>query len=173
MSAEPLSEFLIARSSGGDLGGLPGLLRYYSKEFRRHVADGNSIMMSEMSNQAWGVIQALAFAIRGAQDAGRLSLTVCPNTGSVVKDATIADATAMIANAKVDKKHPNFGSLALRDCFNKLIHAEHATYRIDGRGSHFQITSGPDQNPRKGPWVAEIRIARFADDCEATIKMLP
>ena len=172
MSKELLTEFLADRSSPGELGGLPGLLRYYSTEFKRHVLEGNAQMTSEVSDKALRVIQTLALVIRGAEDNGRLPPNIFLHTGKVVTDATIPEAESMMASATLDRTHRNFESLKLRDCFNKLIHVKHVSYRIDESGSHFQLTSGPDQNLRKGPWVAEISIVSFADDCEAAIKML-
>lgn len=150
-------------------------LRTASTLFKRAVAAGDAKGMARSSDSALRLMVSLADLLRGEQDAERLpksSMTAV--TGLIAKDLTINEREAMITAKRLDRSHVSCRPATLRGAFNKIVHcdAAHCTYRIDGRGAHYLVLSGPGQGPYDGLWVAEILVATLCSNAAAAIEAL-
>ncbi|RYY09332.1 MAG: hypothetical protein EON55_18590 [Alphaproteobacteria bacterium] len=67
----------------------------------------------------------------------------------------------MIARAAIDRSHPSFSPIGLREVLNKIAHYDTnaATFRVDRRGAHYLLLGGEDQRKRR--WVMEVLVARL------------
>lgn len=167
--------FMVARRRGGPAKNLVSQLRLYSKQFKAHAKDSDRQMMDEVSQQAWEVMVALFNLLRNEQDSGRLAAShMNINTAMLANNLKIAEKDEMLKKKKIDRGHPNFTPMSLRNTLNKIAHHETTEYdyRIV-RGAHYLILTGPDQSRNNGPWVAEIHLTKLCDACERAINALP
>lgn len=150
-------------------------LKACSARFRKAVAAGDRAVMERESDLALSLMTSIIDLLRNEQDAKRLdSYLMNTPSGLLIKNATSAERLTMIQSARLDRSHSHCNELSLREALNKIAHcdAAHSTYRIDGRGAHYIILSGPDQNEKKGPWVAEILISKLCRNANAAMKGL-
>lgn len=151
-------------------------LRACSTRFRKAVAAGDARGMAKESDRALALMTSLFDLLRGEHDAERLHDSWMEQvSGFLAKDLAPAERLAMIRDAKLDRAHSHYAPMTLRDALNKIAHCDAArsTYRIDGRGAHYLVLSGPDQKPdKKGPWVAEILISTLCRNAAAAIGSL-
>lgn len=164
----------MARSTSGGNAPLPELLMVYSRAFVKAEQVGDAPTMDQVSQNAWAVLRQLVLLIRHAEDSNLVSSTAMPTaTGVIAENLSLAEQQAMLNSHKVNRRHANCRAASLRECFNKMAHPTCSTYRVDGRGTHFLLLSGPDQRPTRGPWVIEFSVKRLAEHAAGVIASLP
>lgn len=143
-----------------------------SARFRAAWANSDLEAAKQASKLAWAALNDLALRLRNEQDQQRLaSPFMAVDVGILASRLTPSERARMISNSGVDRRHENCAPLALRDACNKIAHHDtvHSTFRIDGRGAHYLVLSGPDQNPARGPWVAEVLVSRFCSQASMAV----
>lgn len=149
-------------------------LRKCSMRFKKALADGDAAAQNIVSRDAWSTMHDLTLLIRKAEDDGAALSSVMPiDTGWIAENLLPADRTSMMLHEKVSRRHPKTKRCALRKCLNKLAHAEASTFRVDGRGAHYLVLTGPDQSASKGPWVCEFNVNTLAAHCAKVIGHFP
>lgn len=149
-------------------------LRKCSERFKKALADCDTDAQSIVSRDAWSTMHDLALLIRKAEDNGAAAQGVMPgDTGWIAENLALADQRSMMSRRKVNRRHPKATRCALRKCLNKLAHPTATTFRVDGRGSHYLVLTGPDQRASKGPWVCEFNVNTLATHCANVIRQFP
>lgn len=137
-------------------------LRAASARFRVKLAEQDKEGAAAASERAWNALSSLFDILRNEQDHGHLGdQFMAEPTGSLVKDVSAAEQKAMIARAAIDRSHPSFSPIGLREVLNKIAHYDTnaATFRVDRRGAHYLLLGGEDQRKRR--WVMEVLVARL------------
>ena len=150
-------------------------IREASKEFRRHEKQGDLEKMRAVSEGAWRALSQLFDVLRNEQDQGRLDRSFMRATTGLIAGRLNADEQArFIAAKRVPASYPGVTTLNLRDVLNKTAHFDTvtATYRVDGRGAHYMVLGGPEQDRRYGYWVADILVSKLCNHAEAAVRAL-
>jgi hypothetical protein len=143
-----------------------------SARFRAAWAYNDLQAAKQASKLAWNALNDLALRLRNEQDQQRLAAAfMAVDVGILASRLTPRERAEMIRNRGVDRHHANCAPLSLRDACNKIAHHDtaHSAFRIDGRGAHYIVLSGPDQNPTRGPWVAEMLVSRFCSQASKAV----
>ena len=149
-------------------------LRKSSMRFKKAFANGDTDVQGIASRDAWSTMHDLTLLIRKAEDNGAAAHSVMPSdTGWIAEDLSLVDQQSMMSCKKVNRKHLKANRCSLRKCLNKLAHSKTTTFRVDGRGSHYLVLTGPDQSASKGPWVCEFNVNTFATHCANVIRLFP
>lgn len=148
-------------------------LRKCSQRFKRALAANDAENLAQVSRDAWEAMHDLTLSVRKAEDKGAISSGVMPSdTGWIADNPTPPEHQAMMVQKKVDRRHIGAERCSLRKCLNKLAHATGSTYRVDGRGAHYLVLTGPNQAASKGPWVCEFNVNTLAKHCELVLRTL-
>lgn len=149
-------------------------LRKCSLRFKKALANGDTDEQTVLSRDAWTTMHDLTLLIRKSEDNGAATQGIMPNnTGWIAENLSLADQQSMMSRKKVNRRHQKATRCPLRKCLNKLAHQTAATFRVDGRGSHYLVLTGPDQSSSKGPWVCEFNINTLATHCANVIRQFP
>ncbi len=147
-------------------------IRNASKRFKVQLAGGDIAGMQETSRRAWNALTIVFEVLRNEQDHGNLDRSyMAEPTGFIVSDVTIADQQEMITKKKLDRSHPRFSSLDLRQALNKIAHhrTDVSTFRVDRRGAHYIVLGGVHQNKH---WIVEILISRLCKNAAVAARTL-
>jgi hypothetical protein len=137
-------------------------LRTASARFKLKLADRDEEGAEAASERAWNALSSLFDILRNEQDQQHLAdQFMAEETGYLVKNVSSAEREAMIAAARIDRSHPGFAKIGLRDVLNKIAHHDTraATFRVDGRGAHYLLLGGEDQKKRR--WVMQVLVTRL------------
>jgi hypothetical protein len=147
-------------------------IRRCSKQFRAALAVGDVRKMEESSKAAWDAMVNLFEILRGEQDDGNLANgPMSVSTAVIVNQVSATEQQDMISAGKIDRVHASFGCLSLQDTLNKIAHynISTATFRVDGRGSHYLLLGGKYQGKH---WVAEILVSRLCKNAAAAVRAI-
>lgn len=148
--------------------GLVPTIRRCSKKFREALAAGDEKKQSAASSDAWDAMTTLFEILRGEQDAGNLApIWMNVNTALIAEVSSAHDQQQMLTRRKVSRAQSQ--PLSLRNTLNKLAHYETATFRVDGRNSHYLILSGVYKQKY---WVAEILVSKLCKNSTAAIQAI-
>jgi hypothetical protein len=128
--------------------------------------------MQSTSTQAWESMTSLFEVLRNEQDHGHLGASFMMRpTAFIVEDLTQNEQREMISRCKIDRSHLGYSALNLRNTLNKIAHYDTATatFRVDGRGSHYLILGG---SFRGSCWIAEILVSKLCKNAAAAVKAI-
>lgn len=147
-------------------------VRRRSKQFKKAIADDEADRIDKVSSAAWDALTILFETLRNERDHGYLDdADLSSAVGLLIQPATQIEQAAMSAARKLDRHHANCGPLSLKEALNKLGHynGDLSTYRLDGRGAHYLVLCGRQNNRH---WVAEILVARLCKEAGFAAKAI-